>query len=52
MAKLRHIEQVRGELHVLASGRGYPDGEVLKKSQELDRLIVEYMKNQAVCGRD
>lgn len=44
MELMQHIEQMRVELYQLASGKGFLDPKVLKKSQELDRLIDESMK--------
>lgn len=44
MDLMQRMEQVREELYELASGKGFLDPEVLKKSQELDRLIDENMK--------
>lgn len=37
MDMMQRIEQVRRELYELASGKGFLDPEVLKKSQELDK---------------
>ena len=50
MVTLLQIEQVREELYVLVSVKGLLDPVVLKKSQELDRLINKNMKHQATLS--
>ena len=50
MVTLLQIDQVREELYVLVSVKGLLDPIVLKKSQELDRLINENMKHQATLS--
>jgi len=50
MSLYEKIEESRNELYIiLASGISETD-EILKLSQELDTLIVEYQKNLLSCS--
>jgi predicted aminopeptidase len=39
-----HISKVREQLHSLINNYGTNNAKTIAKSQELDRLLVEYMK--------
>lgn len=41
---LAKIEELRQELHRIASGRDFTDPEVIRVSHELDALLVKYQR--------
>ena len=38
------IEKLRAELHIISKGKSLTDPEVVKVSEKLDTLLVEYQK--------
>ncbi|MDQ0339348.1 hypothetical protein J2S00_002135 [Caldalkalibacillus uzonensis] len=46
MKLLEQIEKLRKKLNQAAAHKSLTDEEVLKISQELDRLILQYIKSQ------
>ena len=41
---LKRIEELRKEMYKITENKGRENNEVIKKSQELDELLLEYQK--------
>ncbi|GGD91084.1 aspartyl-phosphate phosphatase Spo0E family protein [Paenibacillus nasutitermitis] len=45
---MEKMQKLREELQVLVQRYGIQDSRVIRKSQQLDKLIVQYMKKAAI----